>query len=183
VAFVVLYDANVLYPALLRNILILIAQRGIVQAKWTSQILDETFSNLRKNRPDLNTEKLDRTRALVERSVRDANVTGYEELIDHITLPDPDDRHVLAAAIKSHAQVIVTFNQKDFPPEVLDRYQIEVKHPDDFLVDQFYLDAIALHQIIQGISDSTSKPHLTQDEILDSLARSRLMRTVGLLRR
>ncbi len=121
-AFVVVYDANVLYPALLRNILILVAQRGIVQAKWTSQILDEAFSNLQKNRTDLDTEKLDRTRALVERSIRDANVTDYEELIGLIKLPDPNDRHVLAAAIKSHAQVIVTFNQKDFPPEVLSKY-------------------------------------------------------------
>jgi predicted nucleic acid-binding protein len=122
VAFVVVYDANVLYPALLRNILILVAQRGIVQAKWTSQILDKAFSNLQKNRTDLDTEKLDRTRALVERSIRDANVTDYEELIGLIKLPDPNDRHVLAAAIKSHAQVIVTFNQKDFPPEVLSKY-------------------------------------------------------------
>ena len=90
---------------------------------------------------------------------------------------------MLAAATKSYTQVIVTFNQKDFLPEVLSKYQIEVKHPDDFLIDQFYIDAIALHQIIQGISDSTSRPHLTQDEILDSLARTGLMRNLGLLRR
>ena len=84
-AFVVLYDANVLYPSTLRNLLIRVAQAGLVQAKWTEQILDETFSNLLENRPDLDPEKLTRTRELMNAAVRDCLVTGYEPLIDTLT--------------------------------------------------------------------------------------------------
>lgn len=79
-AFVVLYDANVLYPSTLRDLVIRIAQAGLVQAKWTDRILDEAFGNLKENRPDLDPAKLDRTRTLVNRSVRDCLVIGYEPI-------------------------------------------------------------------------------------------------------
>nr|WP_246458543.1 PIN domain-containing protein [Saccharopolyspora gloriosae] len=79
------------------------AQAGLVQAKWTDQILDETFRNLRRNRPELDSRKLERTRELMLRAVRDCLVTGHEPLIEAVSLPDPDDRHVLAAAIKARA--------------------------------------------------------------------------------
>lgn len=81
-AFVVVYDANVLYPSILRDLLIRIAQAGLVQAKWTDKILDEVFRSLIKNRPSLDPVRLDRTRALMNRAVRDCLVTGYESLID-----------------------------------------------------------------------------------------------------
>src|SRR5450759_1201889 len=103
--FVVIYDANVLYPSTLRDVLIRLAQTGLVQAKWTETILDET--------------RLQRTRNLMNLAVRDAVVTGYEPLIGSLNLPDLDDRHVLAAAIRARAQIIVTFNLRDFPPEAL----------------------------------------------------------------
>ena len=64
---------------------------------------------------------------------------GYEDLIDSLTLPDPDDRHVLAAAIRSSAEVIVTYNLKDFPAETLAKFDIEAQHPDDFLLSLFDL--------------------------------------------
>jgi len=81
VAFVVLYDANVLYPSTLRDLLIRIAQAGLAQAKWTDQILDEVFRNLAANRADLDPTKLERTRTLMNRAIRDCLVTGYESLI------------------------------------------------------------------------------------------------------
>lgn len=118
-AFVVVYDASVLYPNTVRDLLIRIAQSGLAQAKWTEQILDEMFAALRRNRPELEPEKLDRTRSLMASAVRDWRVTGYESLIDPLKLPDPDDRHVLAAAIRARAQVIVTSNLRDFPVEML----------------------------------------------------------------
>ena len=90
-AFVVLYDANVLYPSTLRDLLIRIAQAGLVQAKWTDQILDEVFRNLIANRPDLDSARLARTRELMSKAVRDCLVTGYEPLIDALQLPDPTD--------------------------------------------------------------------------------------------
>jgi predicted nucleic acid-binding protein len=112
--FTVIYDANVLYPNSLRDLLIRIAQAGLVQAKWTEAILDETFRNLKIDRPDLDEAKLDRTRALMNAAIRDVLVTGHEPLIEVVDLPDADDRHVLAAAIKANAQLIVTENTKDF---------------------------------------------------------------------
>jgi hypothetical protein len=82
--FIVVYDANVLYPSTLRDLLIRIGQAGLVQAKWTDAILDEVFHNLRANRPDLSSEALERTRDLMGRSVRDCLVIGYGRLIDSL---------------------------------------------------------------------------------------------------
>ncbi|GAA2409827.1 hypothetical protein GCM10010420_43060 [Streptomyces glaucosporus] len=81
-AFVALYDANVLYPSTLRDLLISMAQDGLVQAKWTDRILDETFRNLKAKRPDLDPVRLDRTREAMMRAVRDCMVKGYEPLIE-----------------------------------------------------------------------------------------------------
>lgn len=139
-AFVALYDANVLYPSTLRDILIRVAQAGLVQAKWTERILDELFRSLQANRPDLDPEKLHRTRKLMNRAVRDCLVTRYEPLVPAVDLPDPDDRHVLAAAIRAKAQVIVTANLKDFPHENLAPWDIQATHPDAFLEAQVDLD-------------------------------------------
>jgi predicted nucleic acid-binding protein len=119
-AFIVVYDANVLYPNTLRDLLIRIAQQPhLVQAKWTDQIMDETLRALQKNRPDITEEKAARLRELINGAVRDCLVTGYQPLVEALDLPDPDDRHVLAAAIKVNAQLIVTRNLKDFPPKTL----------------------------------------------------------------
>jgi len=108
-SFVAVYDACVLYPAPLRDLL------------------------LRRDRPDLTPEQLQRTRELMDLSVPDCLVTGYEGLIDHLDLPDPDDRHVLAAAIRCQAGVIVTYNLKDFPQAALASHGMEAQHPDDFV--------------------------------------------------
>lgn len=94
---VVVYDANVLYPSTLRDVLIRVRLARLVQPKWTEQILDEVFRNLHADRPDLDPVRLDRTRRLMNDAIRDVTVTGYEQLIDQLDLPDVDDRHVLAA--------------------------------------------------------------------------------------
>jgi hypothetical protein len=87
--FTVLYDANVLYPNTLRDLLIRIAQSGTVQAKWTNAILDEMAAALRRNRPDIPAEKIERLRELMNKTVRDCLVSGYEPLIEGLKLPDP----------------------------------------------------------------------------------------------
>lgn len=182
-AFVVIYDANVLYPSLLRDVLIRVAQRGLVQARWTERILDEVFDNLASNRPDLDPTRLARTRELMNASIRDVLVDGYEPLIDAVTLPDQDDRHIVAAAIRAHAQMIVTTNLRDFPSQELGKWNIEAKHPDDFLVDQFHLDAIALHVILQQIADDSTRPSLAFADVLDGLERCGITQATALLRR
>jgi predicted nucleic acid-binding protein len=158
VAFVVIYDACVLYPNVLRDVLIRVAMAGTVRARWTEAILDETFRNLRANRPDLDPDKLSRTRELMCEAVPDCLVTGYETLIEGLVLPDPDDRHVLAAAVRAGAQLIVTSNLKDFPDDALAAYGVEAKGPDDFLVDQYFLDEALLPRVIADISRSWQQP-------------------------
>jgi len=182
-AFVVVYDANVLYPNLLRDVLIRIAQRGLVRARWTERILDEVFINLLANRPDVDPERLSRTRQLMNASIRDVLIEGYEPLVEAIALPDPNDRHVVAAAIRAQAQMIVTTNLRDFPVRELEKWDIEAKHPDDFLVDQFHLDAIALHVIVQQIADDTVRPPLTFGDVLEGLDRCGVTQAAALLRR
>lgn len=128
------YDANVLYPAPLRDLLIRLAQAGLVRARWTDTIHDEWIRNVLANNPHVTSERLTRTRTLMNEAIRDCLVTGYEDLIASLSLPDADDRHILAAAIRAGAEVIVTYNLADFPAETLSRFDIEALHPDDFLV-------------------------------------------------
>ena len=154
-----------------------------MQARWTERILDEVFDNLASNRPDLHPARLARTRELMNISIRNVRVDGYEPLIDAVTLPDQGDRHIVAAAIRAHAQMIVTTNLRDFPSQELGRWNIEAKHPDDFLVDQFHLDAIALHVILQQIADDSTRPSLAFADILDGLERCGVTQATALLRR
>jgi predicted nucleic acid-binding protein len=139
-SYTVLLDACVLYPAPLRDFLIELAAARLFRAKWTLRIHDEWIRNVLKQRPDLTRSQLERTRDLMNQAVLDCLVEDYEELIEGLQLPDPDDRHVLAAAIASASDAIVTFNLKDFPVGTLHKYNIELQHPDDFLHYQFGLN-------------------------------------------
>lgn len=181
-SFVVLYDANVLYPSTLRDLLIRVAQAGLIQAKWTDQILDEVFRNLTANRPDLDPQRLSRTRELMNGAVRDSLVTGFEPLVDALDLPDPDDRHVLAAAIKARAQVIVTNNLKDFAIAALEAWDMEAKSPDDFILDQIDLSREAVYGAVQRIADSRQNPPATFSDVLTMLERDGLVEASAVLR-
>jgi predicted nucleic acid-binding protein len=181
-SFVVIYDANVLFPNTLRDLLLRIAQSGRVRARWTEQILDETFVALRRVHPDLDPVKLDRTRTLMGTAVRDWKVTGYEPLIDALKLPDPDDRHVLAAAIRAGAQMIVTANLRHFPADALAAWNVEAQSPDEFVRDQISLDRAAVYASVQQIADSWRRPPGSVDDVLDRLERSGLAVSVAELR-
>lgn len=181
-AFVVVYDACVLYPAPLRDLLLRVARTGLVRARWSDAILDECFRSILENRPELKPEALDRTRALMNRAVADCIVVGYEGLIDGLTLPDPDDRHVLAAAIRAGAQMVVTFNLKDFPEEVLAAYGIEAKHPDEFIIDQIGLAPGALVNVVVEQAQSLKNPPRMVPELLDTLRDCGLIQSVAKLR-
>jgi predicted nucleic acid-binding protein len=180
--FIAVYDSNVPYPNTLRDLLIRLAQAGIVQAKWTDQILDEVVRNLAKNRPDIGEDKLAVLRERMNAAIADVLVTGYEPLIDSLNLPDPDDRHVFAAAIKSKAQVIVTDNMKHFPTDALAAWDIEPKRPDDFVLDQIDLDARVVYACVQQIVDSRKRRPETIEDVLTQLERSGLTESAAALR-
>ena len=176
-AFVVLLDANVLYPATLRDFLMTLATSGLYSAKWTEQIHDEWIRNLLEKRPDLDAAALTRTRELMNRAVQDCLVTGHELLIEGLVLPDPDDRHVLAAAIRCGAQIIITHNLKDFPSDILDRYGIEAMLPDEFLEFQFGLKPDLVIKAAKEQRARLKNPSKTADEFLDRLAAQGLVVT------
>jgi len=181
-AFVVIYDACVLYPAPLRDLLIRLAAKGLVRARWTDQILDECFRNILINRPDLNEASLQRTRDLMNRAIPDVLVTGFEKLIAGLDLPDADDRHVLAAGIRAGAQVIVTANLDDFPANKLTPYAIEAQHPDEFVMHQIDLAAGLVCATVSEQATSLKSPHRTVSDVLDTLRDNGLVQTVARLR-
>ncbi|MGI8548347.1 MAG: PIN domain-containing protein [Gemmatimonadaceae bacterium] len=181
-AFVVIYDACVLYPAPVRDLLLRIANTGIVRARWSERILDECFRSIVVQRPDLAPQALERTRRLMREAVPDCMVTGFEHLEDGLELPDPDDRHVLAAAIRANAQTIVTFNLRDFPDHVLERYDIESKHPDEFVLDSLDLAPGAVVQCVTDQVSALRNPPMTMPEVLDTLRRLGLVQSVARLR-
>ena len=181
-ALVAVYDASVLYPSTTRDLLIRIAQAGLVQAKWTDAILDEVFINLIKKRPELDVSRLGRTRELMAGAIRDLLVVGFEPLIDVLELPDPDDRHVLAAGIRAGAQLIVTWNLRDFPAGTLARWDLEAVSPDTFIRSQIDVDSGAVHGAVGRIADSWRNPPGTPDDVIARLERDRLVETVAALR-
>ncbi len=179
--FTAFYDANILYPAPLRDFLMRLALTGAYRARWSAQVHDEWKRNLLINRQDLTQDQVDRTSALIDQAVLDALVTDFEPLIEGLQLPDPDDRHVLAAAIRCSASVIVTFNLKDFPKAVLAPFDIEALHPDEFIADLWDLDRAAVLQAARQHRGSLKNPPMSASQYLDKLLRQKLPETVRLL--
>lgn len=133
---IVVLDACVLYPAPLRDLLMHLMVAGFYQARWTNTIHEEWMSAVLEQRTDLKREQLERTRAFMDKAGIDSLVSGYEELASKIkNLPDPDDAHVIAAAIKSKANTILTYNLKDFPARILEPLGIQSITRDAFLCE------------------------------------------------
>lgn len=176
--FTAVFDACLLYPAPLRDFLMWLALSGRFRARWTAQIHDEWVRNLLKNRPELDPAHLQRTVDLMNQAVPDGLVTGHESLIAGLTLPDPDDRHVLAAAIRCSAGVIVTFNKRDFPTETLAPFGVEVQHPDEFIDNLFDLDQAVVVAAAQKQRSTLKSPPIDAERYLDILRKQGLIQTV-----
>lgn len=174
----VVLDACVLYPSLLRDLLMRLGIKGLYQPKWTQTIQEEWQRNLLQNRPDITAEQIKRTDALMNQALPDAMVKGYENLIESINLPDPDDRHVVAAAVRCNAEVIVTLNLKDFPASRMVDFDIESLHPDEFISDLFDLNHALALQAVAEQRNSMRKPARSVDECLAALLRQGLPMTI-----
>jgi hypothetical protein len=118
----------------------------------------------------------------MDRHTRDCLVTEYEPLVASLALPDPDDRHVLAAATAGRCDVIVTQNLKDFPEDVLASFGIEAQHPDEFLSSHLNLAPGIFCSAVQKVRRRLKNPAYTVDEYLDNLMRQGLVATVAELR-
>jgi predicted nucleic acid-binding protein len=159
-----------------------LATTGSFQPRWSAMIHDEWMRNVRANRPDLSITHLERTRTLMDLHVKDALVEGYETIIPTLSLPDPNDRHILAAAIVGKCDTIITFNLKDFPQEVLDSYQIEAVHPDMFVMRCIEVYEDAVHCALLRQQQALRNPVKTLEEILEALELNGLKETVRTLR-
>nr|WP_295738811.1 PIN domain-containing protein [uncultured Acidocella sp.] len=166
--FVVILDANVLYPFRVRDILLRFYHAGLFRGRWTNQILDEWTSNLDAAKPELQAS-IDSQLSAIRRAFPEALVTGYEPLISGLQLPDMDDRHVLAAAIKCGAQHIVTENLSDFPSDVLETFGIEAIGADEFLSRIFELYPADAVEILKEMRLAYRKPPFTASEFVMEL--------------
>jgi predicted nucleic acid-binding protein len=180
--FTAFLDASVLYGSVLRNLLMHLALSGLFRAKWSVGVHEEWMAALLRNRPDLSREKLERTRTLMDQHTQDALVSGYEELVEGLQLPDPNDRHVLAAAIRGHADVIVTTNTRHFPVQALRPFGIEPQHPDEFVVNLLDLTPGAVLTAVRRHRESLKNPPKTPEEYLGMLEKEGLTETVAILR-
>lgn len=165
----VIYDANVLYSASLRDLFVELTTTDIVEARWTEEIHEEWMRNVLINRPDLKFEQVSRTKKLMNANVENCLVQGYERIIPELKLPDPGDRHVLAAAIHSRSKFIITFNLRDFLEEALAPYDILAQHPDDFILHLLDLNWQTVCKAAEKQRIRLKNPPKTADEYLQTL--------------
>jgi predicted nucleic acid-binding protein len=182
-AFTAVYDACVLYPVSLRDLFVRLGQTGLFRAKWTERILDEFIEALLEKRPELK-DSLDRQREQMRNAIRDVDVRDYARLIPVVpVLPDPDDAHVVAAAMACGAEVIVTFNLEHFPREILKALGIEAQHPDTFVMHLIDLDREAVEAVIEAMAANKTSPPMTYDDVLGTLHGRGLPNSAAALRR
>lgn len=170
---VVILDANLLYPFHLRNLLVQFGVDTIIVPRWTTRIQEEWIGNLvaagRAPR-----DRLLRTAELMNAALPDAEVQGWEARLEGLTLPDPDDCHVLAAALASGAGTILTMNLRDFPRSALAPLGITATHPDDFLSGLHEADPELVRASTQAAHENLSRSSPSFADYLDALRRQGL---------
>lgn len=168
--FAALLDANVLVPVSLADTLLRIAAEDLYRPIWSEQILTEVATALRRVHPEV--DGIERRVNVMREFFPDALTAGWQPLVNALDLPDPDDRHVLAAAVVGRADVIVTNNVKDFPPASVEPFDIEVQRPDEFLCNQLDLAPNTVMNLLAAQAAALTKSPLTVPELLASLERA-----------
>lgn len=176
----VVLDACVLYPAPIRDLLLHLAAEDLYSPKWSKRIHNEWIRNLLTNRPDLEKTNLDRTQKLMDDAFPEAIVKNFSDLEKKLSLPDPDDNHVLAVALKSRSTKIITFNLKDFPSKKLTPHNVKAVHPDSFIVNLIQTDEEKAKRAFLNQVINLKTPAMTEIEVLNVL-RVRLPSTVNFL--
>ncbi len=179
--FVVVLDANVLFPFRKRDVLLRFCQAGLFRARWSEEILDEWTRSLLALKPQL-VDSIQAQLEAMRRAFPEASVTGHEPLIEALALPDADDRHVLAAAIRCGAQLIITDNLKDFPEDTLSEFAIEAIDADEFLSRTFDLYPEAAIEALKMMRQSYRNPPFSQSEFVFDLTAKGLPKLASRLR-
>jgi hypothetical protein len=180
VAFVVVLDTCVLYPAHLRDCLLRLAELDLFVPRWSLAITDELSRNLIGI--GIDAVAVGRLLGAMGGAFPEAEVAGYEQLIESMTC-DAKDRHVAAAAVRAGASGIVTFNVRDFPSESLERYEIDTLHPDDFLLDLLDLAPRVVTESLARQAAANRREPQTVPALLEALERAGVPRFVSELRR
>jgi predicted nucleic acid-binding protein len=180
--FTAVFDSCVLFGIRLTSLLMELAMSGLFRPRWSDDIHREWMQAVSR-KTGIPVEQLQIRREAMDGAVLDCCVSGYEDLIEALTLPDPKDRHVLAAAIRCHASVIVTFNLNHFPMDVLDRYGIHTRHPDDFILD---VDGISMGTLIKAARNDFEHyrdPPLAVDDYIEGLRTANVPKTADYLQK
>ena len=172
VKFTCVLDTNVIYPIETRDLLFWFAHYELFTPKWSKHIFQEWESVM--SRKGVSPEEIEKRTSRANIAFPDALVQNYTSLIDTLTLPDVNDRHVLAAAIKTNANVIVTNNLKDFPPEYLATFGLKAKNANDFLTDIIDLNTEKAVSIFRELVLNKTNPDLDEYEVLDILRKQGL---------
>jgi len=175
-------DACILYSAVLRGLLLHLGSNELFRPFWSPEIQDEWTRNLFQNRPDLKWENIERTCRRMDAHFPNGLVRGYETITPTLTLPDMNDRHVLAVAIYTEAKYIVTTNINDFPNEVLQPYKIEAVSPEKFVLQLIQHNPKRVLEAVRDHRLGLTRPPKTVDEYLATLEEQGLAKTVAFLR-
>ncbi|MFM7092466.1 MAG: putative toxin-antitoxin system toxin component, PIN family [Bacteroidota bacterium] len=176
--FTIVLDACVLYPAPIRDVLLSLAAEGLFVVKWSDIIQNEWLRNLLANRPDLKKEQLFQTIKAMNLAFPDANVENFEVFISGVNLRDKDDRHVVACAIRCNADLIVTFNIKDFSTKELAKFGIEIQNPDELISNLIDINPKLVHKAISKMVKRLKNPKKTMYEVLTILEKCGLKKSV-----
>jgi predicted nucleic acid-binding protein len=176
-------DACVLYQLAIADSLMSIAVTGLFAAKWTQKIEEEWIESLEKNRPDLK-GKLATRRDSMREAVPDWEISeaAWNSIASSLTLPDPNDVHVLAAAIAGHADCIVTRNQRDFPASIMDVHGIDILDPDEFIINQWDLENVPVMAAFKGMRARRKKPTESVEDFALTLEKNGLPATAQKIR-
>jgi len=176
--YTVVLDTCVLYPAHLCDTLLRLAERQLYRPLWSADILQELERNLAEVvAADAAAYRVGE----MKRAFPDAAVSGYGQLVGSMTC-DPKDRHVLAAAARANAAAVITFNVSDFPPQSTEPLEIDVIHPDDFLLDLADLAREIVRDEIGRQAEANRRSPRTVDELAEALERGGVPKFAELLR-
>lgn len=179
--FVAVLDANVLYPFRIRDVLLTFSQHGLFRARFTDCIINEWVRSLIGNKPGA-AASVRAQEKIIREKFSECFVSGYQHLINGLVLPDPDDRHVLAAAIRCSAQVIVSWNAKHFPADILAKHDVELLTPDDFLVNTFDIYPTDCAQALKAVRTRYNNPQFNPSQFLMDLTRNNLPKLAAVSR-
>lgn len=179
VRFTCVLDTNVIYPIEIRDLLFWFASFDLFTPKWSQHIFDEWDSVM--ERKDVPEEERTKRINRANQAFPDALVKNYESLIPSLTLKDEKDRHVLAAAIKTNANIIVTNNLKDFPSDYLSTFGLTAKSADDFITDTIDLNNDIAIEAFRALVVNKTNPNLDEFEVLERFRKLNLKESADYL--